>query len=176
MRFGIGLELWTGGVTEEEHYAGAGIMTYEDNVAKTTAESSKKFSEDVGAEQTVAETLNIFIETFKEDKKAKATAKKTAYQQTVQQGADENVENWTEENREMFYAFFEVAINISDVFGDVVVKQDNDKIVSDKCKTSDWVENNTEKKASDPAKYGKIPSLVCSNYGSNQGCGTVIEW
>ena len=176
MRFGIGLHLWVGESTEEEHYAGAGIMTYEDNVAKTTAESSKKFSEDVGAEQTVAETLNIFIETFKEDKKAKATAKKTAYQQTVQQGADENVENWTEENREMFYAFFEVAINISDVFGDVVVKQDNDKIVSDKCKTSDWVENNTEKKASDPAKYGKIPSLVCSNYGSNQGCGTVIEW
>jgi hypothetical protein len=27
MRFGIGLELWTGGVTEEEHYAGAGMMT-----------------------------------------------------------------------------------------------------------------------------------------------------
>jgi len=176
MRFGIGLELWTGGVTEEEHYAGAGIMTHEDNVAEITAESSKKFSEDVGATQTVAETLNIFIETFKEDKKAKATAKKTAYQQTVQQGADENVENWTEENREMFYAFFEVAINISDVFGDVVVKQDNDKIVCDKCKTSDWVEDNSEKKASDPAKYGKIPTLVCSNYGSNQGCGDVIEW
>jgi hypothetical protein len=144
--------------------------------AKTTAESSKKFSEDVGAVQTVAETLNIFIETFSQDKKAKATAKKTAYEQTVQEGADKDVENWTEENREMFYAFFEVAINISDVFGDVVVKQDNDKIICDKCKTSDWVEDNTEKKASDPAKYGKIPSLVCSNYGSSQGCGTVIEW
>ena len=195
MRFGIGLELWTGGVSEEEHYAGGsttqlidssggkvtnlGSITYNPptkEVAETTAESSKKFSEDVGAEQTVAETLNIFIETFKEDKKAKATAKKTAYDQTVQQGADENVENWTEENREMFYAFFEVAINISDVFGDVVVKQDNDKIVCDKCKTSDWVEDNSEKKASDPAKYGKIPTLVCSNYGSNQGCGDVIEW
>ena len=50
MRFGIGLELWTGGVTEEEHYAGGGMMTTQSNVAKTTAESSKKFAEDIERE------------------------------------------------------------------------------------------------------------------------------
>ena len=46
----------------------------------------------------------------------------------------------------------------------------------DNCKSSEYVEDNSEKKASDPAKYGRIPTLVCSNYGSNEGCGEVIEW
>lgn len=188
MRFGIGLELWTGGVTEEEHYAGTGMMTTESNVAKTTAESSKKFAEDIGAEVKVADNLNVFIETFNDSADKKAKAKKTAYQQTVEQGAETDVEKWTDEQQEMFYAYFEVAINEKDVddllasagisaeVKEVVVKEDNDKITCDNCKSSEWVEDNSEKKASDPAKFGKIPTLVCSNYGSNEGCGEVIEW
>lgn len=188
MRFGIGLELWTGGVTEEEHYAGAGMLTTESNVAKTTAESSKKFAEDIGAEVKVADNLNVFIETFNDSADKKAKAKKTAYQQTVEQGAETDVEKWTDEQQEMFYAYFEVAINEKDVddllasagisaeVKEVVVKEDNDKITCDNCKSSEWVEDNSEKKASDPAKFGKIPTLVCSNYGSNEGCGEVIEW
>ena len=188
MRFGIGLELWTGGVTEEEHYAGGGIMTTQNNVAKTTAESSKKFAEDIGAEVKVADNLNIFIETFNDSADKKANAKKNAYQQTVEQGAETDVEKWTDDQQEMFYAFFEVAINEKDIVDtledagisaevkEVVVKEDNDKITCDNCKSSEYVEDNSEKKASDPAKYGKIPTLVCSNYGSNEGCGEVIEW
>ena len=188
MRFGIGLELWTGGVTEEEHYAGTGMMTTESNVAKTTAESSKKFAEDIGAEVKVADNLNVFIETFNDSADKKAKAKKTAYQQTVEQGAETDVEKWTDEQQEMFYAYFEVAINEKDVddllasagisaeVKEVVVKEDNDKITCDNCKSSEWVEDNSEKKASDPDKFGKIPTLVCSNYGSNEGCGEVIEW
>lgn len=207
MRFGIGLELWTGGVTEEEHYAGAnstqlidssggkvtdlGSITYtppKENVAKTTADSSKKFAEDIGAEVKVADNLNVFIETFNDSADKKAKAKKTAYQQTVEQGAETDVEKWTDEQQEMFYAYFEVAINEKDVddllasagisaeVKEVVVKEDNDKITCDNCKSSEWVEDNSEKKASDPAKFGKIPTLVCSNYGSNEGCGEVIEW
>lgn len=188
MRFGIGLELWTGGVTEEEHYAGTGMMTTESNVAKTTAESSKKFAEDIGAEVKVADNLNVFIETFNDSADKKAKAKKTAYQQTVEQGAETDVEKWTDEQQEMFYAYFEVAINEKDVddllasagisaeVKEVVVKEDNDKITCDNCKSNEWVEDNSEKKASDPAKFGKIPTLVCSNYGSNEGCGEVIEW
>ena len=188
MRFGIGLELWTGGVTEEEHYAGGGIMTTQSNVAKTTAESSKKFAEDIGAEVKVADNLNIFIETFNDSADKKSNAKKTAYQQTVEQGAETDVEKWTDDQQEMFYAFFEVAINQKDIVDtledagisaevkEVVVKEDNDKITCDNCKSSEYVEDNSEKKASDPAKYGKIPTLVCSNYGSNEGCGEVIEW
>ena len=188
MRFGIGLELWTGGVTEEEHYAGTGMMTTESNVAKTTAESSKKFAEDIGAEVKVADNLNVFIETFNDSADKKAKAKKTAYQQTVDQGAETDVEKWTDEQQEMFYAYFEVAINEKDVddllasagisaeVKEVVVKEDNDKITCDNCKSSEWVEDNSEKKASDPDKFGKIPTLVCSNYGSNEGCGEVIEW
>ena len=42
MRFGIGLELWTGGVAEEEHYAGAGMMTNSKNVEKQTDQLKKK--------------------------------------------------------------------------------------------------------------------------------------
>jgi len=186
MRFGIGLELWTGGVTEEEHYAGV-----EENVvsvAKTTVESAEKFAEDIGAEVKVADNLNIFIETFNDSADKKTNAKKTAYQQTVEQGAETDVEKWTDDQQEMFYAFFEVAINQKDIVDtledvgisaevkEVVVKEDNDKITCDNCKSSEYVEDNSEKKASDPAKYGKIPTLVCSNYGSNEGCGEVIEW
>lgn len=188
MRFGIGLELWTGGVTEEEHYAGGGMMTTQSNVAKTTVESAEKFAEDIGAEVKVADNLNIFIETFNDSADKKANAKKTAYQQTVEQGAETDVEKWTDDQQEMFYAFFEVAINQKDIVDtledagisaevkEVVVKEDNDKITCDNCKSSEYVEDNSEKKASDPAKYGRIPTLVCSNYGSNEGCGEVIEW
>jgi hypothetical protein len=207
MRFGIGLELWTGGVTEEEHYAGAnstqlidssgnkvtdlGSITYtppKKEVAKTTAESSKKFAEDIGAEFKVADSLNVFIETFSDSADKKANAKKTAYQQTVDQGAETDVEKWTDEQQEMFYAYFEVAINEKDAedilasagmsaeVKEVVVKEDNDKITCDNCKSSEWVEDNSEKKASDPDKFGRIPTIVCSNYGGNQGCGEVIEW
>lgn len=42
MRFGIGLELWTGPITEEEHYAGAGMMTLSKNVEKPTGMTKKK--------------------------------------------------------------------------------------------------------------------------------------
>jgi len=186
MRFGIGLELWTGGVTEEEHYAGVEEDVV--SVAKTTVESAEKFAEDIGAEVKVADNLNIFIETFNDSADKKANAKKTAYQQTVEQGAETDVEKWTDDQQEMFYAFFEVAINQKDIVNtledvgisaevkEVVVKEDNDKITCDNCKSSEYVEDNSEKKASDPAKYGKIPTLVCSNYGSNEGCGEVIEW
>src|SRR6056300_1937549 len=186
MRFGIGLELWTGGVTEEEHYAGVEEDVV--SVAKTTVESAEKFAEDIGAEVKVADNLNIFIETFNDSADKKTNAKKTAYQQTVEQGAETDVEKWTDDQQEMFYAFFEVAINQKDIVDtledagisaevkEVVVKEDNDKITCDNCKSSEYVEDNSEKKASDPAKYGKIPTLVCSNYGSNEGCGEVIEW
>ena len=186
MRFGIGLELWTGGVTEEEHYAG--VEEDVASVAKTTVESAEKFAEDIGAEVKVADNLNIFIETFNDSADKKANAKKTAYQQTVEQGAETDVEKWTDDQQEMFYAFFEVAINEKDIVDtledvgisaevkEVVVKEDNDKITCDNCKSSEYVEDNSKKKASDPAKYGKIPTLVCSNYGSNEGCGEVIEW
>jgi len=186
MRFGIGLELWTGGVTEEEHYAGVEEDVV--SVAKTTVESAEKFAEDIGAEVKVADNLNIFIETFNDSADKKANAKKTAYQQTVEQGAETDVEKWTDDQQEMFYAFFEVAINEKDIVDtledagisaevkEVVVKEDNDKITCDNCKSSEYVEDNSEKKASDPAKYGRIPTLVCSNYGSNEGCGEVIEW
>jgi hypothetical protein len=186
MRFGIGLELWTGGVTEEEHYAGVEEDVV--SVAKTTVESAEKFAEDIGAEVKVADNLNIFIETFNDSADKKANAKKTAYQQTLEQGAETDVEKWTDDQQEMFYAFFEVAINEKDIVDtledagisaevkEVVVKEDNDKITCDNCKSSEYVEDNSEKKASDPAKYGKIPTLVCSNYGSNEGCGEVIEW
>ena len=186
MRFGIGLELWTGGVTEEEHYAGVEEDVV--SVAKTTVESAEKFAEDIGAEVKVADNLNIFIETFNDSADKKANAKKNAYQQTVEQGAETDVEKWTDDQQEMFYAFFEVAINQKDIVDtledagisaevkEVIVKEDNDKITCDNCKSSEYVEDNSEKKASDPAKYGKIPTLVCSNYGSNEGCGEVIEW
>ena len=42
MRFGIGLELWVGDMTEEEHYAGAGIMTTSNIVEKPTGMTKKK--------------------------------------------------------------------------------------------------------------------------------------
>lgn len=186
MRFGIGLELWTGGVTEEEHYAGANSTQLIDSSGgKVTDLGSITYTP---PKEKVADNLNVFIETFDDSADKKANAKKTAYQQTVEQGAQTNVEKWTDDQQEMFYAFFEVAINQKDIVDtledaginaevkEVVVKENNDKITCDNCKSSEYVEDNSEKKASDPAKYGKIPTLVCSNYGSNEGCGEVIEW
>ena len=41
------------------------------------------------------------------------------------------------------------------------------------CNNADWIEDNREKKQSDPDKFGSIPSWSCSTYQGNNGCGWV---
>jgi len=147
----------------------------EEEVAKTTAKSAEKFAEDIGAETSVADSLNIYIDTFSQSKDVKDSAKKTAYQQTVEQGADSDVNEWSEDYQEMFYGFFEVAINsrvteedIVEVFGEV--KDVSSKLkLCPQCNKSEHIQDNREKKASDD-KFQNIPDFTCSNYNAD-GCG-----
>lgn len=147
----------------------------EEEVAKTTAKSAEKFAEDIGAETSVADSLNIYIDTFSQSKDVKDSAKKTAYQQTVEQGADSDVNEWSEDEQEMFYGFFEVAINskvteedIVEVFGEV--KDVSSKLkLCPQCNKSEHIQDNREKKASDD-KFQNIPDFTCSNYNAD-GCG-----
>jgi len=151
-----------------------GSITYtppkekEQEVAKTTAESVEKFTKDIGEEVVVADILNIYIDGFSQSKKVKDNAKKTAYDQTVKEGADTNVENWSSDEREMFYAFFEIAVNVSEVMGDI--KDISEQLKKcPKCDMSEHIIDNREKKASDD-KFANIPDFACSNYNAD-GCG-----
>jgi len=59
---------------------------------------------------------------------------------------------------------------VEEVFGEVTVSKVR---TCPECNNSDWIEDNREKKQSNPDKFGGIPSWSCSTYQGNNGCGWV---
>ena len=58
---------------------------------------------------------------------------------------------------------------VGEVFGEV---KDLSVKIHPNCDTKTCaIEDNREKKASDPDKFGKIPDFACSNYNNAGGCG-----
>lgn len=97
--------------------------------------------------------------------------KKSAYDTCVNSGSPKDVNDWTQEQVSMFFEMFDLISSnpeeelVKEIFGDV----ENKKVCPD-CNESDYIEDNRDKKESDP-KYSKIPDFACSNYGDNNGCG-----
>ena len=182
MRHNIGLHLWTGDITEEEFYSGQG-----DNENKTTKdvktiteESIKKFEEDIGYKK-VSKQIASVIAGFDLPKQIENQAKQTSYKQFTEQGNDKDVEKWDNNMIGQYLDLFEQIANdiggkaeqegiIADVFGEVSDKLERK---CPECGETDWIEDNRQKKADEPDKFGKIPSWSCSTYQGNQGCGWV---
>ena len=97
--------------------------------------------------------------------------KKSAYDTCVNSGSPKEVNDWTQEQVSMFFEMFDLISSnpeeeiVKEIFGDV-----ENKKVCPECNESDYIEDNRDKKESDP-KYSKIPDFACSNYGDNNGCG-----
>ena len=181
MRLGIGLELWTGGVTEEEHYAEVQTskpkMTKDKEDIKVLEKAKKDFAKDVEEQPNNAQQLNTFMTATVSDEVVKAVIKRDVYRDVVSKGFPEEVEDWDDKQVEIFkdLVFETQQVDekktdleiVEEVFGEV---QDKTRSCPE-CGKTEYIEDNRQKKQDDPDKYGKIPSWSCSKYQGNMGCG-----
>jgi len=111
MRHGIGLHLWTGEVTEEEHYANKSAapqpqpkvevevapskpMTTEEAVGLNKA--AEDFAKDIGAAPTqVADQINNILEGMIPNQVKRAEIKKKVYAELTNNGLEKDLEKWT---------------------------------------------------------------------------------
>jgi hypothetical protein len=179
MRLGIGLELWTGGATEEEHYSTPQVevskpkMTKDKEDIEVLEKAKKDFAESITEKPSTnkADQMNMLIDGFELDKSVAQHYKREAFKKS---GLSKDVESWTNDDMSAFLDLFEKEVEadktdtdmIEDVFGEVKDLTRN----CPECNKSEYIEDNREKKASDP-KFSKIPSWSCSNYKDNDGCG-----
>ena len=118
-----------------------------------------------------ADQMNMLIDGFELDKSVAQHYKREAFKKS---GLSKDVESWTNDDMSAFLDLFEQEVEsdktdtdlIEDVFGEVKDLTQN----CPQCGKSDYIEDNREKKASDP-RFSKIPSWSCSNYKDNDGCG-----
>ena len=133
----------------------------------------------------VGKQLNQLLEAMIPDEALRQTIKGNAYNELVNNGiANKDINSWTKENMDVFMTrtedmFTAMGIDneiaqttekeiVEEVFGEVTVSVVR---TCPECNSPDWIEDNREKKQSDPDKFGAIPSWSCSTYQSNKGCG-----
>ena len=129
----------------------------------------------------VGKQLNQLLEAMIPDESLRQTIKQNAYKELVNNGlADKDIKSWTQESMDVFMTRAEDMLKmldnntddtdiVEDVFGDV---KDISVKIHPNCDTKTCaIEDNREKKASDPDKFGKIPDFACSNYNNAGGCG-----
>ena len=173
MRLGIGLELWEQDMSEEEYDAGV-VGTQETKKKQVTQETGTSPSNDVPNGSPVADHINNIIETMVDDRGKRLQYQKEAYDMCVEDGLATEVEDWSDEDVTTFLATFQAQMSntltdvVEETFGEVIDK--SEKVCPD-CKKSGNIEDNIEKKNSEP-KFSKIPDFACSNYGEDKhGCG-----
>ena len=106
MRFGIGLELWTGDTTEEEHYAGSTEETpKKKQVAQESGTSpSKPIITELALKKMVMSRCN-------DDKTFASKCYKQCVERTIIKTNIENVEQWTQETIKIFEDLVDIYID-----------------------------------------------------------------
>ena len=105
MRFGIGLELWTGGVTEEEHYAGGQEQPKKKQVVQESGKSpSKPIITELALKKMVMSRCN-------DDKTFASKCYKQCVERTIIKTNIENVEQWTQETIKIFEDLVDIYID-----------------------------------------------------------------
>ena len=178
MRFGLGLHLWVGESTEEEHYAEAEAK----EVIKQLDNSSKEVVKETTKEDYLARITNE-LEHAEKDSELRSKYKLEAWN-LFKQTHETNMGKWSSFELDKFLdLFYQVQAQdqqevvekpsdkeiVEDVFGEV---KDLSVKIHPNCETKTCaIEDNREKKASNPDKFGKIPDFACSNYNNAGGCG-----
>ena len=178
MRAGLGVELWSG---TDDFY----MEDKQEPIEKTgrvkdividqeEAVSKPDMSFDVGEPVNNAQEINEILKDMCPDEEQRKTLKDKAYKQVVSKSDfPTEVNEWSDAQVKDFIQLFadlkrpvdNVAL-IEETLGEVIDLTKN----CPECGKSDYIEDNREKKASDP-KFSKIPSWSCSNYKDNDGCG-----
>ena len=123
-----------------------------------------------------AEQINHVIYKMVNDKSVADSIKAEVYQEVIEKGFSTEVEDWTNDEVGKFLDLFEKKSEqveqkdlVSEVFG-VVEDKSSELKLCPQCNKAENIEDNRDKKASDP-KFSKIPDFACSSYGQNNGCG-----
>ena len=138
MRIGIGLELWTGGATEEEHYSEAKpqqtVEVEKKKVVKPTKEEQEKMNSvvnDMVPDDDMKARLQQALEFHEKDEKTRKRIKQLAWNDFVEKDVGPSDLNlWTNDHFDAYLDIF-VAYQsesksetdvVKDVFGDVEEK------------------------------------------------------
>ncbi len=187
MRFGIGLELWTGGVTEEEHYAVQQPVqktgTVKDQVIEkedTLAKAKKDFAKEVESNPNNKQELAKFMEATIKDEAKRNTLKRKVYDDVVAKGFPKEINEWEQSQVEIYKDLvFEFdqdkspdTTEAEEILGAEVTytgpPTDENKVCPS-CTDKGSVVDNRDKKA-DP-KFAKIPDFACQKAPYGSGCG-----
>lgn len=144
-------------------------------VEKVTEESIKKFEDDIGykkEEGKNAKQLNSVIAGFGLSEDVVNTYKAQAFKDSK---LPKDVESWSNDDIGKFLDLFEKLTQkktnpVEEVFG---IEKETVIPTCPECNKSEWIEDNREKKQTNPEQFGSIPSWSCSTYKGNQGCGWV---
>ena len=96
--------------------------------------------------------------------------KAKVYKELTDDGLNKDLETWTTTDCDVFVTAFEQEMELIDSVSQVF---DTDAVkIHPKCDTKTCaIEDNRQKKADDPDKFGKIPDFACSTYNNAGGCG-----
>ncbi len=187
MRFGIGLELWTGGVTEEEHYAVQKpiqktgkvkdqVIEKEDDLAKAKQDFAKDVADNPNNKQELAKFMDATIK----DKAKRDKLKRKVYDDVVSKGFPKEINDWDASQIEIYKD--EVFNANKDKLPDTTEAEEilgakvtytgpptDENKVCPSCTDKGSVVDNRDKKA-DP-KFSKIPDFACQKAPYGSGCG-----
>jgi predicted GNAT family acetyltransferase len=143
-------------------------MTKDEAVGLNKA--AQEFAADIGAKATpVADQINSILEGMLPNKTKRDELKAKVYKELTDDGLNNDLETWTSTDCDVFITAFEQEMELIDSVSQVF---DTDTVkVCPKCSQSGSIEDNRQKKADDPDKFGKIPDFACSSYNNAGGCG-----
>jgi len=182
MRFGIGLELWTGGVTEEEHYAGTkeskGVTLVDSTGGKETVLGKLTF--EPGEPVNNSQEINSIIKDLEPNEDKRKAYKKDAYDKVVSDGYPKDVNDWDDDQVKTYLEVFTQMKSNMDMIveelGEVIDNSSELKVCPSCKKTDDIIDNRPKKEeAEEGSSIKKIPDFVCQKNNkynpSNNGCG-----
>lgn len=185
MRHGIGLHLWTGEVTEEEHYANKSAEKFPQQSAtpNITKPSAKFLDEDPS---DMVNRLREAVAFHEPNKETRLAVKQKAWDDWTKANKEKDVSKWTEQDFDAFMDLFvqyqsdtpkALIDTVEEVFGEVVDKSGSVKACP-KCNKTDDIEDMRTKKAEAPEGSGikNLPDFMCEKNDPKyrpaaNGCG-----
>lgn len=185
MRHGIGLHLWTGEVTEEEHYANKSVEKFPQKSAtpNITKPSDKFLDEDPSDMLNRLREALAFHEPLEETRRA---IKKQSWDDWTKANKEKDVSKWTDQDFDAYLDLFvqyqsatpkALIDTVEEVFGEVVDNSGSLKPCP-KCGKTEDITDMRVKKAEAPEGSGikNLPDFMCEKNDPKyrpaaNGCG-----
>jgi hypothetical protein len=137
-------------------------------IDKAAEEMSKEIVDNPSKRQQLEHTVSSIVpdETLR-----KKLMNETLATVQKEQGFPTKISEWTTEQMSTYINMIEVVAEDKDILEQVFGEVKDLTRKCPECSATEFIEDNREKKKSDPVKFGKIPSWSCNNYGDKQGCG-----